>query len=343
MNRLWIAFACLPLVLFADEQVESPQQIQAELDDAQAQFDRAVKLFNPWYTGPLITPSASMMPPGVVNFQPYLNVQTNYAQFNEDRRSVDTPKTVQLQSQNIFQTGLTDWMDCLFVFQGQENWLQDKNGGGYGDTQMGLGWQILSQGLYRPKIKVTIKETFPTGRYKRLSPTGLGLDGVGAGTYATQFCLAFGKLFLWDTLHPINTRLFFGYTVNTTVHVAGLNAYGGGTGAIGKVRPGNSFSTDLGIEWSASQAWVLALDIVYSCANRTKFHGNPGVTAAGLPAAVGSGSNDNLSLAPAFEYNWNSNLGVVCGAWFSVYGRNSTNFATGQFSVCWTFQPTTKF
>jgi hypothetical protein len=342
MKKTLFLLALWPLVAWS-QAVESPQQLQVELQDAQAQFQRALKLFNPWYTGPLITPSATMMPPGVVNFQPYLNVQTNYAQFNEDRHSVSTPNLVQLQSQNIFQTGITNWMDTLFIFQGQESWLQNKNGGGYGDTQVGLGFQILKQDLYIPKIKLSIKETFPTGRYKNLSPTDLGLDGVGAGAYSTQFCLAFGKLLFWDTQHPVNTRLFFGYTVATTVHVADFNVYGGGFGTAGKVRPGNVFSTDLGIEWSVNQPWVLALDIVYTCQDSTRFHGKPGVTATGHPAEVGSRSSDNLSLAPAFEYNWNSNLGIVCGAWFSVYGKNSANFATGLFSVCWTFQPTTKF
>lgn len=343
--RPWFTLAaCLPFLAFAQEApIESPQQIQSELDSAQAQFDRAKKLFNPWYTGPLITPSASMMPPGAVNFQPYLNVQTNYAQFNEDRHSVTTPNLVQLQSVNIFQTGITDWMDCTAIFQGQESWLPEKNGGGFDDVKVGVGFLILAQDLYIPQIKVTLQELFPTGRYKRLSPTGLGLDGVGGGSYVSQFCLEFGKLFLWNTQHPLNTRLFLGYTVGTTVHVADYNVYGGTAGTLGKVRPGNTFSADLGLEWSINQPWVLALDIAYTCADRTKFYGNPGITSTGAPAAVGSGSNDNLSLAPAFEYNWNSNLGIVCGAWFSVYGRNTANFVSGQFSVCWTFQPSTQF
>ena len=46
---------------------------------------------------------------------------------------------------------------------------------------------------------------------------------------------------------------------------------------------------------------------------------------------------DNLSLAPAIEYNWNENLGVLGGAQFSGYGKNSANFITGQFSVVYTW------
>jgi hypothetical protein len=114
------------------------------------------------------------------------------------------------------------------------------------------------------------------------------------------------------------------------VHVAGLNAYGGGKGTRGTVRPGNIFSTDLGIEISITQRWVFCTDFVYKAVNPTKFHGVTTVP-------VGIGSSDNLSIAPGFEYSWNPNLGVLAGAWFSVYGRNSANFVSGIVSVSYAF------
>ena len=50
------------------EEHKSPEQIEQELQSAEAQFQRAKKMFNPWYTGPLQTPGASMMPPEIVDF-----------------------------------------------------------------------------------------------------------------------------------------------------------------------------------------------------------------------------------------------------------------------------------
>ena len=48
----------------------------------------------------------------------------------------------------------------------------------------------------------------------------------------------------------------------------------------------NSLVTDLRVEVSFTQRWVFVLDVVYSAGNRTKFNGNPGLTADGLPATI---------------------------------------------------------
>ena len=74
----------LPLVVFGQNH-KSPQQIQKELDDAESQFKKSKEMFNPWYTGPLLTPSPTMIPPGYGNFQPYVFVTDNYASYNSIR------------------------------------------------------------------------------------------------------------------------------------------------------------------------------------------------------------------------------------------------------------------
>src|SRR5690606_33928892 len=105
-----------------------------------------------------------------------------------------------------------------------------------------------------------------------------------------------------------------------------FNSYGGGFGTKGRVHPGGSFQADFGLEVALTQNWVLANDLVYTFQNATHFSGNPGtVSPGGAPASVRSPYSDNLSLAPAIEYNFNSNLGLLVGTQFSVYGRNSSN------------------
>ena len=317
---------------------KTPEEIQAELDAAEAQFDRAKKMFNPWYTGPIVTPSASMMPVGVGNMQPYLFIADNYAAFNEDRKSISLPSNlVQVKGLFVLQTGVTDTTDILMTPSAIANWQSDEFGGGFNDLGVTFGFLINNQTRYTPQVKFTIAQTFPTGKYQNLSFNGLGLNATGGGAYSTQFGLVFGKLFFWTTQHPFNTRLFFGYQLSTTVHVENFNAYGGGFHTHGTVRPGNNFQADLGLELSLTERWVFATDIVYVATDRTTFTGNPGVTAAGTPASVGSGFNDNLSIAPAIEYNWSSSSGFIGGAWFSVYGRNSLNFAQAVLSVTFSF------
>ncbi len=336
--RYLLLLLTAPILLIAQYKRISPEEIEMQLTEAEEKFNHALDLFNPWYTGPLITPSASMMPPGFVMMQPYIYFTDYYSTFNEDRESVSSPNRFQLLAQPlIIQTGITSSVDTTLIMSAVGNWRQGHSGGGFKDIFANLGFKISSEGLYYPKAKFTVAQSFPTGRYKNLNKNGLGLDATGAGAWQTTFTLAFGKLFLWNTLHPLNTRVAFGYTVPTSIHVTNFNAYGGGFGTHGTVHPGNSFSADLGLELSINQPWVIALDVVYNCTNRTTFSGYPGVTASGAPASVGGGFNDQLSLAPAVEYNFNANMGILWGVWFTVYGRSAPNFVSGIFSWYWVF------
>jgi hypothetical protein len=317
---------------------KSPEQIQLELDDAELQYKQAKEMFNPWYTGPLVTPSASMMPPGAANIQPYLFVTGTYGAYNKERKAVDIPhNSYSLQVNPPMQIGITDTMDLVVSLSGIGNWENGHSGGGFNDIGTTLGFPITKQTVYVPGMKFTVAETFPTGKYQNLNSNGLNLDATGAGAYQTTFGYTISKVIWWTYPYPMNLRCFIGYTIPTTVHVKGFNAYGGGFGTNGVVRPGNKLTTDLGMEISFSERWVFALDVVYFAINRTKFHGNPGLNKDGSVASVGTGYSDNLSLAPAIEYNWNENLGILWGVQFSVYGRNSGNFATGQFSVVYTW------
>lgn len=334
-NVFW--YLILPLMLLA--QHKSPEEIGEELAIAEKQFNDALEIFNPWYTGPLITPGASMMPVGQANTQPYLFFTDTYASFNQDRKSVSRPNSLlQLKGTLNLQTGITPNFDLNLNFAtGTVNWQNGHSSGGYGDTSIVAGLLIYKQTRYVPQMKFTITQTFPTGKYKNLNTNGLGLDATGGGAYSTQFGLIISKVLFWNTKHPMNMRLFTGYQLSTPVTVKNFNAYGGGFGTSGRIHPGTSFSIDFGYEYSINQNWVLATDIVYSLTNRTKFNGTAGTLADGTSATVGSGYSDNLSLSPAIEYNFTENLGIIAGAWFSVYGRNSGNFASGIFSVTYTF------
>ena len=327
---------CLfPLLLLAQD--KSPQEIQAELDQAEAQFEHAKELFNPWYSGPLITGSAAMMPPGVANIQPYIFVTDVFAVFNGDRHAVDIPDLINANPLFIIQTGITSWMDTILTVQGDENWKGHYQSGGFGDTTLQLGLKILKQGLWIPAMKIYINETFPTGRYQNFSVGKAAVSSTGSGTYTTSFSLNSSKILFWDTLHPTSFRLSLNYYIPTSVHVRGFNAYGGGFGTHGTVHPGNTFKLSFGTELSLTQRWVIANDLVYQATSRTTFTGDLGVDTKGAPAVMGNGSSDSLSLAPALEYNFSPNLGILAGVWFTVYGRNSADFISGIFTVTYTY------
>ena len=63
-------------------------------------------------------------------------------------------------------------------------------------------------------------------------------------------------------------------------------------------------------------------------------------TSANLPdmpnppiAPIGAPEGWQLSLAPAIEYNFNENWGVIAGPWFTVAGKNSSAFIVGMLAI----------
>ncbi len=332
MNKSFFIFSLSISSLFSLETTEplkSPEEIQLEINQAENDFKIAEAMFNPWYTGPLIASSASTVPPGQIMLQPYLYLTTNYAQFNEHRKSINTPNTFIMIPLLAFETGITNWMDITIVPQGFFRWESGKFGDGFGDFPVQLGFQLYNETPYIPKMRLVVGTLFPTGKYQHLNAHKLGLDATGQGAYQTILGLNISKVLWWFKLHPIATRLATSYTIpDHRVSVKGFNAFGGGYHTNGNVKIGSTLTLDLGVEVSITQRWVFATDVVYTTSSKTTFSGNPGITSDGLPASNGSPSSDQFSLAPAIEYNLNENAGFIGGVWFTVTGRNSANFVS---------------
>lgn len=308
-------------------------EVEKQLAQAQADFETAKKMFNPYYAGPLLTPSAHNVPPGHFNIQPYIFVTNTYAEYNENRRSVNITDIWQVQGSFIFQMGWLSWLDFTVTMNAFYNSQGSQDSGYWGDTQLEWGIQLMKEQPYKPAVRITISEILPTGRYKRLSPNKNGIDATGAGSYATNFSLNFTKTVWWVSTHPFSFRGSFNYTVPLRTNVDGFNAYGGGFGTKGKVKPGNSIAIDTSVEYSFTQNWVLAVDLVYTYQNHSTFSGTNGRTASGAPASVGTPSNDSLSCAPAIEYNPTEYMGFLAGFWFTITGRNSGDFISGIVSM----------
>jgi hypothetical protein len=335
-------FALIALIncLFGAEQPPpyQPAEISQELSIANKNLAEAQKMFNPWYTGPILAGSASMLSPGNINIQTYLFSQDNHAVYNTQRNSTKVPHVWEISPNVSIQAGLTPWMDIaaspIFTSNNRgSHWYT-----GFGDLPIQLGFKVTNEGRYMPKMKVAISETFPTGKYQHLHATKQGTDAIGGGSYVTGLSYRLSKIFFWWTAHPVASRVVLTYNIPATVHVQGLNSYGGGEGTNGKVRPGHSFNTDVGLELSLNERWVFATDIVYQTTNRTTFRGSTGIDPlTGLPHSIGAGSSDYLQIAPALEYNWNNSLGVIAGAWFTVYGRNTPNFINYVLSLTYSF------
>lgn len=310
----------------------------------------ATKMVTPWFTGPILTPSPNVVPIGHFNIEPYVYYGSTNAQYNSHWHAVDTPTFSQLRIQVPIQVGLTQWMDTAVTPQVVHSWSQGASTTKFCDMPVQFDFQILKDHPgwnWHPSLRFTIKESFPIGKYQHLNPNKHKTDISGSGSFATSLNFVVGKLLpFFSGVHFLNTRFSFSYTYPAPVHVRGFNTYGGGFGTAGKVYPGNLFNLLLGLEYSITHRWVLALDAACTLSTKTRFSGTTGHTSSGALASVGNEPVDPLgigpteavvggpastrfSLAPALEYNWNANLGLIVGAIASIGGRNSVRFASG--------------
>ncbi len=286
----------------------------------QVQADSSSDPPTPWLTGPLIAPAGLVVPYGQFEIEPYLYFSTNTGVYNSHWKAISANQNFfSLDVQLFTYFGLTSIIDINIIPQFFYNNVSNQNSTGFGDLTVALDIQLLDPDStqYFPGIKFTLRETFPTGKYQRLDPRKLGTDLTGGGTFGTDFNLVFYKVYFLGRSHFLSTTYSASYQINSPVTVHGLNAYGIAPKKGTTAYPGTLFQGIVSFELTLTQNWVLALDNVYTRVSATK-----------LNQGLKTPSSDQISFAPAFEYNFNSNVGVAIGCWFTAWGRNSPIFRT---------------
>lgn len=290
----------------------------------------------PWFTGPLLAGSGNTLPAGHINIEPYVFSTKAYGSYNGDRTPVGFPNNFYTISPTMVMTiGVTSFMDVQAVVPYDYNRTNGQSNGDVGDSTVSLGFQLLKgvTDTWKPSLRGTISETVPTGNYEDLDPTKNGTDATGTGAYQTSLGLNFQQLWHVASSRYLRDRLSLGYTFPSTTNVQGINTFGGTPQTSGDEKLGSQFSADLAFEYTLTNHWVPALDILYTANSDSTFTGTAGTNAEGLPAIENGPSGDELSFAPAMEYNFNSNLGIIAGPWFSVAGRNATQFTSAVVAV----------
>ncbi len=302
-------------------------------------FSTEKKGYDPWYTGPILADSAKTLSYGQFYVQPYLYVLDSTGRYNTAWGHQSGSDELSTQIEVQLQIGLIDWMDITFDAYGGYNKESNKEALVFGDSSVKLGFKLLKdkKGSWEPNIRFVIREYFPTGRYQKLNPDKYGIDASGTGAYETDFGLRASKIVYWLTWHPMKFTFNIDYKIPTKVDVKGFNSYGGGYNTDGKVSPGNNFTFIFSIEFSFTQRWVYTMDIAQSYNDPVKFSGIAGTATTGQTASNTAKSSSQTSLTPGLEYNFNKNLGIVGGAWFSVFEKNSSKFKGGVLSLAYSF------
>ena len=251
-----------------------------------------------WWTGPLITNSAGAMGQGNMLLETYL--------YDVSTRDSDT-----VHSFTYFLYGLTDRLTASvapdFAWTSAKNGA-DSSGPHLGDVTLQAQYTLVAMDMEKslPDIALGVVQNLPTGKYDKLNRLS---DGFGTGSYATTLALYSQMLWWMPTGRLLRTRFDVAETFTPRVPVEGASVYGTGADFLGHAAPGNQFSVQASFEYSFTCEWVLAADLFYN-------HTDPTETAdaqSALPVRLMSGNSDTFGYAPALEYNWSPNLGMIAG------------------------------
>lgn len=291
-------------------------------------FSAKLGFAEPWYTGPLLAPAGRTIPNGHTNFELYGFYTLDTGFYNNAGRHVRAPTDNSEVINPVFSHGITEKMDLQFSIPFVNNRAQGTRSRRIGDFAATLGFQLWEQkkSKWIPNARFTLQEIVPTGKFQQLNPALNGTDATGLGVYQTLFGINFQHLAQITEANYLRTRLVINYAAANSTHVHGLSSYGGTPMTVGDIKPGDLWSADLAGEYNLTQKWVAVLETFISRRQATNFHGYIGNNPDGTPGTIGRGISDLYTLAPAIEYNFNANIGIIGGTWFTLGGRNTSRF-----------------
>lgn len=268
-----------------------------------------------WWTGPMLAPSAGTLPHGHVLVEPYLyDVMESHAN--------------DFGSLTYVIYGLTDRLSVGAIPTAGHNIPSNgprSSSVGLGDLGVLAQYRLLQYqpGSWVPTTSVTVQETFPTGAYDQLGTHPS--DGFGSGVYTTKVSLYMQDFAWMSNGRILRLRLNLSQSFSGHANVDGVSVYGTSDGFRGSVKPGNALSIDASAEYSMTSNWVLASDVVYGDSDNTRLTGNTGVTDLG--------ASTSWAFAPALEYNWTPNLGILVGVRLIPTGHNTAASITPAIAV----------
>lgn len=276
----------------------------------------------PWFTGPLLAPSARVVKPGHLKLQFYVNtlVKTGHYDSHWQAHSLDNFYSEQVRAQVKF--GLFDRVDFQAVPRIVYQWTEEASAFNIGDMPLSLNLQILAPKTLDdgPSLKLSFLVNAPIGKYQHLNRHKKRTDHTGSGCWFPGLGLNLSQFWYLSGPHYLEIRVTSAYRFGVPVLARGFNAYGSEKGTI---YPGSYFVFDTGLQYSFTQKWGAACDFRYEHHHRTRSNRTSMKDRAG----------EEFSLAPALEYNFSKSVGIIGGVWFTIAGKNMPQFVNGMLSI----------
>ena len=291
----------------------------------------------PWFTGPLLAPAGTTVPLGHFSFEPYFFYTQSSASYNSRGALVRVPALINKQFNPIFTYGLADWVDAQLSAIYSINSSEGLSTHHIGDTSVLLGFQALRQipETWVPNLRITTQAIIPTCRASSLNPTDKGTGVTGGGAYEAIISFNFQELLEFSPTHALRTRLCAAYLYSFSVTKNEKFDLNGDIEVIGHIKPGNLMTIDLSTELTITQHWVAVMEAYYLTHQASEFNGNIFYHGQNTLLVPTHPAFNQTSIAPAIEYNFSAQVGIIAGAWFTVEGKNSPDFKSAVIAINW--------
>ena len=262
-----------------------------------------------WWTGPLFAASANTLPKGHLLVEPYL--------FDLRSGSADRLGTSLFVVYGLAQgvaIGFVEPYDLGSLRRGAR-----LSTSGLGDPTTQLQFRLNRPAPYSsaPMVAVLLQQTIPLSRFDHL--TGSAATAHGNGEWTTHAAV-YLQSFLWlRNGRILRMRLDLSHSFSASAKLEGASVYGTPAGFNGTVRTGPAWDADGSLEYSLSQRWVVALDVILRRGAADRVRG----VAANEEVRYSNAAATSVAMAPAVEFSWSSRFGIVAGVRFQARGRET--------------------
>lgn len=286
------------------------------------------------FTGPLVTPAVNSMPAGMLNIEPYLiHTHMRGSYDNQGHRWERNAKLRQWQVAVPMMYALSDTNFVQLTLNASRT-----SGEGLHTDGMRMGDTTIrfQQRLRAPEadgtglvLSAAVAQRLPTGKYHHLDTNPL--NGTGNGAMRTTLAFGAQQLHWLEHGHAIRWRTQLAWSPSPgRVRVRDGSVYGTDRGFRGHARLGQAWNASVAAEYVLDRRWVLVGEAIWNRASAVTLGG---LTADGSTTARRLAPSQEFSLAPAVEYHFNPNLGLIAGVQFTVAGRNTADYVAPQVAL----------
>lgn len=204
-----------------------------------------------------------------------------------------------------------------------------------GDTTLLAQYRLIRFGEHGSPatVSLVLQEAMPTGAFDRLETRAVA--GAGSGARTTELALYLQSYVWLPNGRILRLRMDAGHTLRSIARPQGQSVYATPTGFRGEAKREPAEVVDTSFEYSLSKHIVLSWEMVWQHSGASRVEGL--VPGSGDRAAYSAKlpSSDSIYFAPAVEYSWRSNIGVLMGLRFSPKGRNAPSSITPALALNW--------